>query len=63
MIGGNEREPRKTGRLGLLVLAAPTTYWYIAQGPTLGPVATTGLAEVARLRETVVVVITKLGIR
>lgn len=45
-----------------LVLAAATADGDIAEGPAFGPVTAAGLAEVARLSEVVVVVVTKFGV-
>ena len=44
-----------------LVLPATTTDRDVAESATFGPVPTTSLAKVARLREAVVVVVTKFG--
>jgi hypothetical protein len=49
--------------LGTLVFATTTTHRNIAQGATRSPVATTILAEMARLSETVIVVVAELGVQ
>jgi len=56
---------RRGGLLGAgaLVLAASTANRDVAEGATFGPVAAARLAEVARLREAVVVVVAELGVR
>lgn len=48
--------------LGALVLAASAANGDVAEGAASGPVALAGFAKVARLRQAVVVVVTKLGI-
>ena len=45
-----------------LVLSATTTYGNVSESATFGPVPTASLAEVARLREAVVVVVTEFGV-
>lgn len=44
------------------ILAAATANWDVTEGATVGPVAAAGLAEMARLREVVVVVVAELGV-
>lgn len=48
------------GALG--VLAGAAADGDVAEGPAMSPVATAGLAEVAGLREVVVVVVAELGV-
>lgn len=48
--------------LGALVLAAAAADGDVAEGAASGPVALAGFAKVSRLRQAVVVVVTKLGI-
>ena len=47
---------------GSFVFPAPTTNWNIPQSSALGPISPAILAEVARLREVVVVVVAELGV-
>lgn len=49
-------------RLGALVLAAATAHRYIAERSAGGPVPAAALAEVPRLRQAVVVIVTKLRV-
>jgi hypothetical protein len=73
--GQVEREPRGGGRrrrssssrhggrgARALVLAAAPADGHVAERAALGPVPAAGLAEVARLREAVVVVVAELGV-
>jgi hypothetical protein len=48
---------------GALVLAASSSDGDVAERAALGPVAAARLAEVARLREAVIVVVAELGVR
>ncbi len=50
------------GARPLGVLTGATADGDVTEGPTVGPVATAGLAEVAWLREVVVVVVAELGV-
>ena len=52
----------RSGARALSVFAGPTADWDVTEGATVSPVATAGLAEVARLREVVVVVVAELGV-
>jgi len=52
----------RVGHAGALAFPAATSDGNIPESTTFGPVAATCLAEVARLSEVVVVVVTKLGV-
>lgn len=56
---GGARLPHGCGDEGALVLAAAAADGDVAEGAAFGPVAAARLAEMARLREVVVVVVAK----
>ena len=49
-------------RSNLLVLPTTTTNWNVPECTSFGPVPSTGLAKVPRLREAVIIVVTELGV-
>jgi hypothetical protein len=61
--GGGDDMGGGGGAAGALgVLAGAAADGDVTEGPTVSPVATAGLAEVAGLREVVVVVVAELGV-
>ena len=56
------RRPGAAASFGPLVPPAAAAHRHVPEGAVFGPVSPAGLAEVAGLREAVVVVIAKLGV-